>query len=136
MTAGRYRACAVTVGIVAGLFALPAMAAPATAPFGYQTAGQLAERCADGSPASTGYCFAYIAAVHDSVRAYEIWLSQREFCPPPGVVQADLRRAFLGYVAAYPASRTGQAASVIVVALKETYPCGATGAPSRTPVAP
>jgi hypothetical protein len=100
--------------------ALPAVP---SSPFGYQTAGKLADRCADGAAASTGYCFAYIAAVHDTVRAYEVWLGQREFCTPADLVQSDLRRAFLGYVAAYPSSRSAQAASVIVVALKQTYPC-------------
>ncbi|WP_411269207.1 hypothetical protein [Sphingobium sp. SCG-1] len=38
----------------------------------------------------------------------------------------------MGFVSAYPSNRTGQAASVIVVALKQTFPC----APDPAPVAP
>lgn len=93
------------------------------APIGYLSAGELAIRCADSSPSSSSYCFAFITGVHDTAQAYELWLNQREFCPPVGTVQADLRRAFLTYLSAYPQSRTGVAASVVVVALKETYPC-------------
>ncbi len=93
------------------------------APVGYLNAGDLAARCQDSSPAATSYCFAFITGVHDTAQAYELWLNQREFCPPAGTAQADLRRAFLTYMTAYPQNRGGEAASVVVVALKETYPC-------------
>lgn len=99
---------------------------------GYLTAAELERRCsASGATADISYCFAYIAAVHDAMRAYEVWLGLREFCAPPAVPQSDLRRAFLTYLSAYPSNRSGQAASVIVVALKETYPCRA--APTTPP---
>ncbi len=88
---------------------------------GYFTAGNLADRCASADGIS--YCFAYIAAVHDTMRAYEVWLDQKEFCPPATLAQGDLRRSFQTYMSAYPGNRSGQAASVIVVALKQTYPC-------------
>lgn len=93
------------------------------APIGYMTAGELATRCSDNSAPATSYCFAFITGVHDTAQAYELWLSQREFCPPKGTAQADLRRAFMTYLTAYPQNRAGEAASVVVVALKETYPC-------------
>lgn len=95
--------------------------------FGFVTAGRLAEKCQDGSPTSLSYCFAYITGIHDTIRAYEVWLSQREFCVPASTSQAELRRAFLGYLAAYPDRKAGQAASVVVVALKESYPCAPAG---------
>lgn len=104
-------------------------AAPVAAPpaprdtLGYLTASQLADKCNDPSPPSISYCYAYITGIHDAARAYEIWLNQREFCVPAAVSQADLRRSFLGYLLAYPDRRTGQAASVVVVALKDSYPC-------------
>ena len=118
----------------------PATAAPQTslapgfatvrpAPIGYLTAGTLADRCQDSSPAGVSYCFAYLAGVYDAARAYEIWLNQREFCVPEGTPQSDLRRAFLTYVSVYPSNRGGLASSVVIVSLKETYPCLAT-APS------
>lgn len=90
---------------------------------GYLTAGELADRCAMTDAAGVSYCFAYIAAVHDTMRAYELWLGQREFCVPAGTSQSDLRRAFVTYLSAYPAGRAGQAASVVVVSLKESFPC-------------
>lgn len=93
------------------------------ADMGYLSAGALVDRCSEASSASTSYCFAYIAGVSDAMKAYEIWLNAREFCPPAGQSQSDLRRAFVGFVSAYPSNRTGQAASVVVVSLKQTYPC-------------
>lgn len=90
---------------------------------GYLDAATLARRCQGGAPADTSYCFAFITGVHDAARAYELWLGEREFCIPATVAQSDLRRAFLTYVAAYPQNRSGEAASVVIVALKETYPC-------------
>ena len=104
----------------------PAPPAAGESELGFLTAMELERRCgATGGAADVSYCFAYIAAVHDAMRAYEVWLGLREFCAPPAVPQSDLRRAFLTYLSAYPSNRSGQAASVIVVALKETYPCRA-----------
>ena len=90
---------------------------------GYMNAAQLADRCQQSDAASSSYCFAYLAAVTDTARAYEIWLGSREFCLPAGIAQAEVRRAFLGYVSVYPAQTAGQAASVVVNSLKQTYPC-------------
>lgn len=93
------------------------------AEIGYITAGQLGQRCSKNDIAATSYCFAYIAAVTDSARAYEIWLHAREFCLPARVAQSEVRRAFMTYLSAYPANAQGQAASVVINALKTTYPC-------------
>lgn len=90
---------------------------------GYVTAGTLAERCKSSVPADINACYAFIAAVHDTMRAYEIWLQQREFCPPATVTQGELRQAFLTSVSAYGERRSGLAASVVVVAIKEQFPC-------------
>ncbi len=109
-----------------------AASGPQPAPIGYMTAGQLADKCNQSEAGSVDYCFAYIAAANDTARAYEIWLGQREFCAPQAIPQSDLRKAFLAYVAAYPDTRNGQAASVIVVALKETFPCGEAPAAGAT----
>lgn len=99
-------------------------AAPAPAgSLGFLTAGQLIDRCNEAAQTSASFCFAYIAAVHDLARAYEVWLKQREFCLPAGAAQADLRRSFLNYAAARPEVRSGQAASAVLVALKVSYPC-------------
>lgn len=91
---------------------------------GYLTADQLSRRCGQSDPSSSSYCFAYIAAVTDTARAYEIWLNAKEFCLPTRISQAETRRAFLTYLKVYPSQSSGQAASVVVNALKQTYPCG------------
>lgn len=98
---------------------------------GYLTAAQLARRCKDSAPGSITYCFAYVTGVHDTIRAYGIWLGQREFCPPEKTSQSELRQTFLAYLTAYPSNESGQAASVVSLALRETYPC--LDAPARPP---
>ena len=115
--------------------AVPPAVAPAVPPavapappdkdrsIGYLTATQLGARCTDGSTAGTSYCFAFITGVNDTMQAYERWLGQREFCPDDHISQGDLRRDFLAYLNAYPKNGQGQAASVVVVALKTRYPC-------------
>ena len=113
---------------ISSAFAQPSLSQPVQTPgamssIGYLTARQLTDRCSDNNAANSSYCFAYIAAVADTVRAYEIWLSSREFCLPGGTAQADIRRAFMAYLGAYPDQGSGQAASVVVNALKTSYPC-------------
>lgn len=99
-------------------------AGESAADLGYLTADQLLRKCSQSDPSSSSYCFAYIAAVTDTARAYEIWLEAKEFCLPARVSQAETRRAFLTYLDVYPQQKSGQAASVVVNALKQTYPCG------------
>lgn len=94
--------------------------------FGFLTAGEMADKCSANSAFSTSFCFAYLAGIHDSMRAYEVWLTQHEFCAPPQVSLEDLRNAFVGFVAANPSFRSAQSASVAVTALKKAYPCSPT----------
>lgn len=103
--------------------AIPTDPGKRIAGIGYLDAQDLAARCSRSDSSSSSYCFAYLAAVTDTARAYEIWLGSREFCLPGGLAQADIRRAFMSYVSAYPAQVAGQAASVVINALKQTYPC-------------
>lgn len=100
----------------------PASAGPIAG--GLFSAGQLRQRCLSNVPADASYCFAYITGVHDTVRAYEAWLNQREFCVPRHVPQGDLRQAFIDYLRDKPSDAYGEAASVVVVALKIRYACG------------
>jgi hypothetical protein len=86
-------------------------------------------RCTEKSPESGTFCFAYIAAVYDSVRAYETWLNMKEFCLPPQTPQSELRDAVVQHIERNPNDRLGQGASVVIRALKERYPCPA--APTR-----
>ena len=100
---------------------------------GLFSSGQLRQRCLSNVPADASYCFAYITGVHDTVRAYEAWLNQREFCVPRHVPQGDLRQAFIDYLRDKPSDLTGEAASVVVVALKIRYACGSAATPSAVP---
>lgn len=92
-------------------------------PIGYMTAAALEERCTDPSPYAATYCFAYLAGIHDAVRAYEVWLGENEFCAPPQISQKELRDVFLAFLARNPGYRPGLAASVAVVALKDKFAC-------------
>ena len=103
---------------------------------GLFSAGQLRQRCLSNVPADASYCFAYITGVHDTVRAYEAWLNQREFCVPRHVPQGDLRQAFINYLRDKPSDLSGEAASVVVVALKIRYACGSGAHPGGAPPAP
>ncbi len=111
--------------------ATPSTSAPRPAPpswrarpsIGFLSAAELNERCASTSASVVSYCFAYITGVHDTVQAYETWLKVREFCPPYFGAQADMRRAFVDYLASHPEAGSGEAASVIVLALKDKFPC-------------
>lgn len=101
---------------------------------GLLTAGQLKDKCESSGAADISYCFAYIAGVYDTVHAYEAWLKLREFCAPTDVAQGDLRRAFIDYLDDKPGYRAGEAASVVVVALKQRYACTSVeAAPVRRP---
>ncbi|KQN07227.1 Rap1a/Tai family immunity protein [Sphingomonas sp. Leaf25] len=92
-------------------------------PIGFLRAGDLETRCQSNAPATASYCFAYVTGVYDTVKAYESWLNLKEFCVPLRPPQGDLRRVFLEYLARNPAYRSGEASSVVVVALKQRYPC-------------
>jgi hypothetical protein len=102
---------------------------------GFITAGELDGKCQDRSLAMVSYCYAYVTGVHDSVRAYETWLNIREFCRPLRVAQSELRQAFVDYMQRNPAAASGEAASVVVVALRQKYTCDAPPASASAPAA-
>lgn len=103
---------------------------------GFLSAASLQDRCNSSAPGLVSYCFAYITGVHDTVQAYETWLRIREFCPPITSSQSDMRRAFLAYLKDHPDSGSGEAASVIVLALKDQFPCveAKAAVPAKAPV--
>lgn len=121
--------------MISMIFALAAaeVVSPASPKFGYLTAGDLDQRCRSSVTTDVSYCFAYVAAVHDTVRSYEKWLNVTEFCAPGITPQAEIRAAFTSYMQAHPAARDAEAASVVVVALKQHFPCAPAPAPSPAP---
>lgn len=90
---------------------------------GFLSADALRTRCESSAAGLVSYCFAYITGVHDTVQAYETWLQVREFCPPYNSSQGEMRKAFLAYLEKNPDAGAGVAASVIVLALKDTFVC-------------
>lgn len=117
--------------MIAGVLGLVLQAASPTAThdLGFLTAQALADRCESNDPADISYCYAFVTGVHDAMRAYEVWLNLKEFCPYTDLMQGDLRRILLGYLTAYPEMASGQAASTVVVALKAAFPCSVTLSP-------
>lgn len=102
----------------------------------FVTAGELQAKCQDRALAMVSYCYAYVTGVHDSVKAYETWLNMREFCRPLRMSQSELRQAFVEYMNRNPAAATGEAASVVVVALRQKYACDAPAPRDPLPGAP
>ena len=99
-------------------------AAPPASPgltLGYLEGRDLLARCsvAEGQD----YCFGYIAAVYDSIRAYEAWLSLKEVCVPAGTPQGELKAAVVSHLQANPQALANSAASIVVIALARRYPC-------------
>lgn len=108
----------------------PAPAGRIAATPAFLTAGELQRRCQDKALAAVSYCYAYVTGVHDAVKAYETWLNMREFCRPLHMSQSELRQAFLEYMQQNPLAASGEAASVVVVALRQKYACDAPTAPA------
>jgi hypothetical protein len=98
-------------------------------PLGFLRAGELQTRCQSNAAATASYCFAYVTGVYDTVRAYEAWLNLKEFCVPLRPPQGDLRRIFLEHLDRNPSDAAGEASSVVVVALKQRFPCASVSRP-------
>lgn len=109
----------------------------------FYSAGDLKRDCT--APSGIETCFAYLGAVRDTSDAYQQWMSFHEYCPPQaGLSKADLRDAIMRYLDLHTGNGDAQAASIIILALKERYPCNRTefpklapdSGPTPTPVAP
>lgn len=96
---------------------------PPSGSIGFLKSDELVARCGEDSSASASYCLAFIAGVRDTAKAYEIWSGQKEFCMRPGITQTAIRDTFLEFVRRRPQLMAGQAASVVLLALKAGYPC-------------
>lgn len=103
----------------------PAIAAapPRAATGAFQTGNALMEKCTGPSVHGLEYCFAYIAAVADTVRAYQVWLDLADVCLPPKLSQRQMSDIVVNYLADKPGQGKQQAASVVVLALAAKYPC-------------
>lgn len=114
--------------VMAGMAATSA--ATATPDLGYVLARDLVARCTAGTTFAADYCFGYIAAAHDTVRAYEAWLNLRDICIPAGTPQSEIRDAVLGHLRDNPGDLDAQAASVVVVAMRSRFACAAPATPT------
>jgi hypothetical protein len=98
---------------------------------GFQSAGDLLRKCRQSSSYGKSYCFAYLAAVADTARAYRVWLGRGDPCLPPALSQGALADLFETYLAENPSLTESQAASVIVASLQESFPCPQKIAPNE-----
>lgn len=110
------------------LFSLLAGATPAP---GYYSADQFKRDCSDISRVDV--CFAFVSAVSDTSRSYQQWMNFREFCLPAGMARGELRDATLHYLDLHQRDGDALAASIVVLALKDRYPCAA---PEQAPAMP
>jgi len=124
------------------LLNFPALAAGAATPEaphartgtdGFQSAEALYSYCKGSAVSGQEYCFAYIAAVADTVRAYQAWLNLSDVCLRQGVSQGALRDIFADYLGRNPGLGHNQAASVVVLALQDRFACKPAAAPTPPP---
>lgn len=102
---------------------------------GFESAGDLLRKCRESSSFGRSYCFAYLAATADAARSYRVWLGSGDPCLPVGVTLGRLADIFDAYLIANPSLTSAQAASVVVAAMQEAFPCAATSSDPKTPVA-
>lgn len=111
---------------------LSLLLASQSAPSAYFTAEQLKAQCQTAQ--GVGECFAFIAGTVDASRAYQQWMSFREFCAPEGMTRGELRDVTMRYLDLHPKQGDAQAASIVILSLKDRYPCpgGAVATPAPT----
>jgi hypothetical protein len=110
--------------MLAAAAATQTSAVPSSQPVqGFQSASDLRSKCTGTSLHGQNYCYAYLAAVADSVTAYQTWLNLQDICVPSSMSQGELKDAFVAYLVEHPSQVEGQAASVVVTALQQRFPC-------------
>lgn len=90
---------------------------------GFESAGELLRKCRERSSFGRSYCFAYLAATADAARSYRVWIGAGDPCLPADLTLGRLADVFEAYLIANPSLTEAQAASVVVAALQEGYPC-------------
>jgi hypothetical protein len=96
-------------------------ASPATP--GFLVGDDVWKSCLSSFSIDVGRCEGYISGVHDTVRAYEAWNRIAEICSPATATHRELRNIVVDYINMHPDYRRAQAASVVVLALRERFPC-------------
>lgn len=102
---------------------VPIAAPPRIDTEAFQTGTALMGKCTGQSVHGLEYCFAYIAAVADTVRAYQVWLDLADVCLPAKLSQRQMSDIVVSYLTANPGQGKQQAASVVVLALAAKFPC-------------
>ena len=98
----------------------------------FYSAGNLKRDCLPSGAVET--CFAYLGGARDTSEAYQQWMAFREFCPPDsGLSKADIRDATLHYLDLHSGNEDALAASIVILALKERYPCERVEFPKARP---
>jgi hypothetical protein len=90
---------------------------------GFSSANEVLKACNSELSQEVIRCREYITGVVDTVRAYEAWTGGSEFCAPANLRVPQIRNAFVDFVRSRPDMERGQAASVLVLALRQRFPC-------------
>lgn len=117
------------LGLLAA-FAPAAHAQPTGSAQGYLSASSLFGKCRGTSVDEVSYCFAYVAGVADTARAYQSWLGAADFCIPVETPQSELITTFEDYFTRHPTLGDAQAGSVVILALENRYGCPEAEAPA------
>lgn len=111
---------------VGALFAL-LMAAPAGAQA--HDGNKFLALCSTAEASTVAYyadaasCLNYVVGVVDAVNSMLVPPAPRIWCAPSGVTSGQARDVAIRYVIAHPEKRHTLAASMIIVALHEAFPC-------------
>jgi hypothetical protein len=121
---------------VALLSTSPGLASPDQPTSGerpYYDGNKLFSDCTEKDPVSDGLCSGYIIGVFDSHAAYLALLPYGAinlFCPPQGAAAGQVRDIVVRYLETHPETLQYTAASEIIVALMDAFPC-ASGKPQQ-----
>ena len=99
----------------------------------FYSGGDLFEQCGEALEASAGaeakqsHCFGYVAGVLDGIAVTldSLVVSAEYLCVPKGLITAeDVASIFFDYLSSHPQHREAAASSLVLVSLREAFPCG------------
>jgi hypothetical protein len=102
--------------------AMLAAATAATPELGFETGNKLYANCLE-TDARRLDCAGYVSGVSDTLTAMQSVSGREAYCPTVDVTRAQVRDVAIKYLAAHPEKRHYAAASLVMMALTEAFPC-------------
>ncbi len=90
----------------------------------FETGESLYRKCIAEDVRERYYCYGFVSAVSDSVVSYKSVGAHQPVCIDTKLTRQDLRDTVVAYLRANPARRPLAASDLVIIALKEAYPCG------------